>query len=68
MKTREVQCEFYICHGECTKGKDADFYGLCQTCPQYKKLPGGKPARTDNRAKKLEKIRHKEERNYRWGE
>ena len=62
VKTREIRCIHYKCHGECALGKDADFYGLCQTCPSYKKLPGGKPARTDNRAKKLDKIRKKEAR------
>ena len=55
-KTREIICIHYISKGNCNLGKDAEFYGLCQTCPQYKKKSGAKPARTDNRRKKLDKI------------
>lgn len=55
-KTREVVCLHYISKGNCDLGKDAEFYGLCQTCPSYKKKPGSKPARVDNRKKKLDKI------------
>ena len=59
-KTREVVCLHYISKGNCDLGKNAEFYGLCQTCPSYKKKPGSKPARVDNRKKKLEKILKKE--------
>ena len=52
-KTREIQCKNYICHGQCKLGKDADFYGLCQTCPSYRKASGKAPARTDQRQQKL---------------
>lgn len=55
-KTREIICIHYINKGNCDLGKDAEFYGLCQTCPQYKKKSGAKPARIDNRRKKLDKI------------
>ena len=55
-KTREVVCLHYISKGNCDLGKNAEFYGLCQTCPSYKKKPGSKPARVDNRKKKLDKI------------
>lgn len=54
-KTREIQCIHYVNHGNCDLGKKADFYGLCQTCPTYKKKPGAKPARTDNRKQKRER-------------
>ena len=63
-KTREIVCTHYISKGDCDLGKDAEFYGLCQTCPQYRKRPGSKPARVDNRKKKLDKIRKKEEKDY----
>ena len=63
-KTREIVCVHYINKGNCDLGKNAEFYGLCQTCPQYRKRPGSKPARVDNRKKKLDKIRRKEEKNY----
>ena len=59
-KDREIICVHYISKGNCNLGKDAEFYGLCQTCPQYKKKPGAKPGRTDNRKKKLERINKKE--------
>ena len=59
-KTREIPCLYYICEGKCDLDKTAKFYGLCQTCPQYRKKAGAKPARTDNRRKKLDKIIKKE--------
>lgn len=59
-KTREIACIHYKCEHACDLGKDACFRGLCQTCPAYKALKGGKPARVDNRRKKLDKIIFKE--------
>ena len=59
-KTREIACIQYVCNGKCDLGKEADFYGHCQTCPTYKKKPGGKPARTDNRRQKMDRIFRKE--------
>jgi hypothetical protein len=33
---REMPCEFYICKGQCSKGKrDAEHNGRCQTCSKY---------------------------------
>ena len=60
-RTREIVCIHYINKGNCDLGKNAEFYGLCQTCPSYAKKPGAKPARTDNRKKKLDKINRKEQ-------
>ena len=59
-RTREIACIHYQCEHKCDLGKDAVFYGRCQTCPTYKKLAGGKPARTDNRKQKLNKIQKRE--------
>ena len=59
-KTREIPCIHYVCAHQCDLGKDAEFYGLCQTCPTYTKKKGAKPARVDNRRRKLEKIQRKE--------
>ncbi len=59
-KTREIVCIHYVNKGTCDLGRDAEFYGLCQTCSSYKKKPGAKPARVDNRKKKLSKIDKKE--------
>jgi hypothetical protein len=62
MKTREIACIHHKCQGICDLGKDADFYGHCQTCKTYKAIKGGKPARVDNRRKKMDKIMKKEGR------
>jgi len=63
-RTRELVCIHYKAKGECDLGKKAEFYGLCQTCPSYKKKPGAKPARADNRRRKLEKYRKHEREDY----
>lgn len=63
-KVREICCIHYKAKGECDLGKKAEFYGLCQTCPSYKKKPGAKPARTDNRRRKLEKYRKHDREDY----
>ena len=60
MKDREIQCESYICEGSCAKGREGTFRKACQTCNKYRPLRGSKPARTDNRRKKLERIARKE--------
>ena len=31
-KTRERQCEFYICEGQCSKGREGTFLKQCQIC------------------------------------
>ena len=36
MRTRETPCLYYICKGECTKGRDAEHTGYCQRCDKYK--------------------------------
>ena len=63
-KTREIQCIHYICEGNCDLGKEGTFYKQCQICRTYKKLPGGKPARTDNRRQKQERIMRKDKYDY----
>ena len=59
-KEREIACVHYKAEGVCDLGKDATFRGHCQICPSYKKKPGGKPARTDNRRQKMDRIMRKE--------
>lgn len=59
-KDREIQCIHYINECNCDFGKDGTFRGTCQTCPSYKKKPGARPARTDNRRQKLDRITRKE--------
>ena len=46
-KTRELPCIHYVCANQCDLGKEAEFYGLCQTCPSYKARKGSAPARTE---------------------
>lgn len=35
MKYRETPCKFYICLGECKKGRAAEHKGYCQHCDKY---------------------------------
>lgn len=63
-KTREIACIHYVCNGKCDLGKEADFYGHCQTCPTYSHKRGGRPARTDRRRQKQEKINKRELRDF----
>lgn len=60
-RDREIQCESYICEGSCSKGREGTFRKYCQTCNKYRPLKGSKPARTDNRRHKMEKIMRKEQ-------
>ena len=34
-KFRETPCKFYVCKGECQKGKEAEYKGICQHCTKY---------------------------------
>ena len=60
MKDREIACVHYKAEGNCDLGKDGTFRGHCQTCPTYSPLRHGRPARTDNRRQKAERIMRKE--------
>lgn len=60
MKDRELVCEFYICEGQCKKGKAGTFRDACQHCDGYRPVRGSRPARIDNRKKKMDKIMRKE--------
>lgn len=61
-KEREIACQYYTYEGgPCGKRNiNANFRGSCQICKKYAPLKGGKPARTDNRKKKKERIFKKE--------
>lgn len=63
-KDRERQCEFYICEGQCSKGREGTFLKQCQICNKYRAKAGVAPRRTDNRRKKAEKIMRKERYDY----
>lgn len=59
-KTREIACVHYKAEKVCDLGKDGTFCGHCQTSPSYSPLRHGRPARTDNRRQKAERIMRKE--------
>ena len=63
-KTREIACVHYKAEGNCDLGKDGTFRGHCQICPSYSPLRHGKPARTDTRRQKAERIMRKERWDY----
>ena len=41
-KDRLAPCEYYICKGQCSKGKEAEQKGLCQHCDKYRPRKGWK--------------------------
>ena len=59
-RDREIVCMHYKAERVCDLGKEGTFRKACQSCRSYKKLPGGKPARTDNRRQKMDRIMRKE--------
>ena len=61
-RDRERACIFYTYEGGPCKrrGISAHFREECQTCKYWKPIKGGRPARTDNRRKKMERIQRKE--------
>ena len=63
-KTRERQCEFYICEGQCSKGREGTFLKQCQICNRYRAKAGAAPRRTDKRKQKIKKKQKREMRNY----
>jgi hypothetical protein len=62
MRDREIQCIHYLNEKNCDLGKEGTFRHQCQTCKNYVPLKGGKPARTDRRGSKQERINRKEMR------
>ena len=57
-KDRLTPCLYYICKGECKKGRDADQNGFCQKCDKYK--PRVRERHLNEKKKKLDKIRRGE--------
>ena len=62
MKDREIVCMYYTyAGGPCDKrGISVHFKKECQTCKKYSPIKGSKPARTDNRRQKMDRIMRKE--------
>lgn len=59
-RDREIQCKYYICEKQCSKGREGTFRHSCQTCDKYIPLKGAKPARTDKRKQIKEKEKARE--------
>lgn len=57
-KDRETPCLYYICMGECKKGRKANHWHYCQKCDKYK--PRARVRRLNKKKEKLEKIRKSE--------
>lgn len=57
-KTRETPCLYYVCAGECEKGREADHKNYCQKCSLYK--PRARVRHLNKKKQKLDKIRQKE--------
>lgn len=51
-KDREVQCEYYIYEGHCSKGHDGIFKKTCQKCKDYHMKKGAKPRRKNLKQEK----------------
>ena len=52
---RVTPCKYYICKGQCSKGRVSDHTGYCQKCNKYE--PRCKVKRINRKKKKLENIR-----------
>lgn len=57
-KDRLTPCLYYICAGECQKGREAKHSGYCQHCDKYR--PRAKMHYINKKKQKLERIRKKE--------
>ena len=57
-KTRETPCLYYICAGQCQKGREADHKHYCQHCDKYKHR--AKVRHLNKKRQKLDKIKRGE--------
>ena len=57
-KDRIEPCSYYVCAGECEKGREADYRGYCQRCDKYQ--PRAKVRHLNKKKEKLAKIRRNE--------
>lgn len=54
-KARLTPCKYYICAGECSKGREAEHNGYCQKCNKYE--PRAKERHLNLKKDKLNKIK-----------
>ena len=57
-KDRLTPCFYYLCKGECKKGREASHHGYCQKCDKYK--PRVRERHLNKKKQELDKIRQKE--------
>ena len=57
-KTRETPCMYYICAGECKKGREAEHSGYCQRCDKYR--PRAKVRHLNQKKQKIDKLQKNE--------
>ena len=57
-KERQTPCEFYVCEGDCIKGREGTHNKYCQRCDKYKAR--AKVKHLNLKKQKLEKIKKKE--------
>ena len=55
MKDRETPCLYYICKGNCKKGREAEHTGYCQRCDKYK--PRVRERHLNRKKQYLDKLR-----------
>lgn len=55
---RVTPCKYYLCKGNCSKGREANHTGYCQKCNKYE--PRCKVKRINRKKEKLEKIKLRE--------
>ena len=58
-KDRETPCKYYICAGQCKKGREADHTHYCQKCGKYE--PRARVRHLNQKKAKLDKLRKKGE-------
>lgn len=57
-KDRVIPCMYYVCKGECKKGRrDAEINGICKTCSKYK--PRARVRVLNKKKEKLRKLGYK---------
>ena len=54
-KDRETPCKYYICAGQCQKGREADHAHYCQKCNKYE--PRARVRHLNQKKEKLNKLR-----------
>ena len=54
-KDRETPCKYYICAGQCQKGREADHAHYCQKCDKY--YPRARVRHLNQKKEKLNKLR-----------